>query len=323
MEFQQLDMFVAVVETGTVSRAAERVFRTAPAVSIALRKLGEEMGAPLFDRAARNNHQLTETGQLLYSYAKQILEMRREALESVKGLSQNASRNLRLGTHESTSLYLLPSLIQAFSVAQPGTRTEVLSGSSERLVKALEDRVIELALIADAPDDSQLERHLIMRDELTLIMGKSHRLAESKRVHVRDLADEFLIVEGQKSMLRKRIVNAFEESETRFNVSVENIGIEAIKRMVAQGLGIGFVPLMCVREELAQAKLVSIQLDGVRKDWNLWMIWRKDYPLSIAARAFVGVSISRARALDLESRCTKSSAQNRPTLPLNSKVIHC
>ncbi|MGH9906165.1 MAG: LysR family transcriptional regulator, partial [Pyrinomonadaceae bacterium] len=318
-----------VVETGSVSRAAERVFRTAPAVSIALRKLEEEIGAPLFDRSERNNHRLTGTGRLLYSYASRILELRREASESIKSLNQTASGNLRLGTHESTSLYLLPSLVQAFSQDQPEAKIEVVCGNSERLLKALDDRTTELALIADAPEDAKFERQLILRDELALILGPKHRLAGADLIQVRDLANEFLIVQGPKSMLRERIVKAFRESETPFKVGVENIAIEAIKRMVAQGLGIGFVPLMCVREELAQGKLATVPLDGVSKDWDLWLVWRKDYSLSSAAKAFVDVSISRFPLVEdepehgRERKSERSSKSRQPFAMRPRKPIHC
>jgi len=329
MEFQQLDMFVAVVETGSVTRAAERVFRTAPAVSIALRKLEDEIGAALFDRSERNNHRLTGTGRLLYSYATRILEMRREASESIKNLNQTVSGNLRLGTHESTSLYLLPSLVQRLNVQAPEAKIEVLCGNAERLLKALDDRTTELALIAEAPDDSRFERQLVLRDELALILNSKHRLAGAQQIEVHDLANEFLIVQGPKSMLRERIMSAFNESETPFKVSVENIAIEAIKRMVAQGLGIGFVPLMCVREELAQGKLVTVQLDGVRKDWDLWLVWRKDHSLSPAAQTFVEVSLNSTQLIEGEPSPgwegkSKRSSRSRPAFPVRPrKVIHC
>ncbi len=296
MEFQQLEMFAAVVEESSVSRAAERVCRTAPAVSIALRKLEEEIGAPLFDRSERLNYQLTAAGKLLYSYATRILGIRKEALASLNDLTHRQRGILRLGTHKSTSLYLLPSLIHAFNELRPGIKTEVLCGDSERLLKALRTHAIELALIGDAPDDPNLERHLIKRDELVLITSPEHRLSSLKQVHVRDLAGEFLIVQGTKSVLRERIVQALQQSDIPFNVSVENVAIEAIKRMVVEGLGIGFVPLMCVREEAANGKLVSINVDGLRSEWNLSLVHRKDDSLSPAARSFVDVCISSVEA---------------------------
>jgi len=329
MEFQQLEMFAAVVEEGSVSRGAERVCRTAPAVSVALRKLEEEMGAPLFDRTERNNHRLTESGKLLYSYATRILEMRNEAAAAVKDLAQGP-RNLRLGTHESPSLYVLPSLIHAFGEAHPGVKTEVVSGSSERLLTALANRTIEVALMGEVPDEPQLERHFIMRDELVLITSTRHRLSGLTHIDVRDLAGEFLIVQGTKSLLRERIVQALQESETPFNVCVENIAIEAIKRMVAEDLGVGFVPLMCVREEAARGKLTTIKVEGINREWDLWLVRRRDHLLSAATRAFIAASLDTAKSFPHseaseegeKERCVHSN--NRQPIAMDPRrVVHC
>jgi DNA-binding transcriptional LysR family regulator len=332
MEFQQLEMFAAVVEEGSVSRAAGRVCRTAPAVSIALRKLEEEMGGPLFDRSERHNHQLTTSGKLLYSYTTRILEMRREAMATVKDITQIQRGTLRLGTHESTSLYLLPSLIHAFNEAHPGIKTELICGNSQRLLTALASRAIELALMTDAPDEPQLERHLILRDELVLITNPGHRLADLNQVDVRDLAGEFLIVQGTKSMLRERLVQALQESATPFNVCVENIAIEAVKRMVATGVGIGFVPLMCVREEAARGNLIVIKVQGIKCEWDLFLVRRSDRSLSPAAQTFMAVSLATAQLLEIPQVPTleepERSSLVRPghsqSLGIEPpRVIHC
>ena len=319
MEFQQLEMFAAVVEEGNVGRAAERVCRTAPAVSIALRKLEEEIGAVLFDRSQRHNHQLTTLGKLLYSYATRILEMRKEATAAISELTNVGRGTLRIGTLESTSLYLLPSLIHAFNEVHSSVKTEVVCGNSERLLRALDKRVIELALIGDAPDDPQLGRHLIKQDELVLITSPRHRLAGSRLVNIRELAGERLIVQGTKSMLRERIVRAFQETGTSFEVSVANIAIEAIKRMVAEGLGIGFVPLMCVREEAARGELATITPGGVDNQWSLWLVRRKDHALSAAAQAFVKVSLEVARPSIVQAR----SQQRVVSAPAEAVETHC
>src|SRR5258705_5616095 len=204
MEFQQLEMFAAVVEEGNVGRAAELVRVNAPAVSIRLRKPEEAIGAVLFDRSQRDNHQPTTLGKLLYSYATRILEMRKEATAAISELTNVGRGTLRIGTLESTSLYLLPSLIHAFNEVHSSVKTEVVCGNSERLLKALDKRVIELALIGDAPDDPQLGRHLIKQDELVLITSPRHRLAGSRRVNVHELAGERLTGQGTKSMLPER-----------------------------------------------------------------------------------------------------------------------
>ena len=330
MEFQQLEMFVAVVETGSVSRGAERIFRTAPAVNVALRKLENEMCAPLFDRSERYQHRLTAAGKLLYSYATRILAMRSEATASIKDLANGRRGSLRLGTHESTSLYLLPSLLHTFNAAHPGLKAEVVCGNSERLLAALAKRHIELALLGDAPDDPELERHFIMCDELVLITSPEHRLAGFERVDIRDLAGEFLIVEGTKSLLRERFEQAFRKSDTPFNVSVENIAIEAIKRMVAKGLGVGFVPSMCVREELAEGKLAAISVDAVPNEWNLWLVHYKNVALSPAAQSFVQMcpTIESPKKNDpattLRDGIQDANIKKRRSLTIDpGKVVHC
>jgi DNA-binding transcriptional LysR family regulator len=87
MEFKQLEMLVALAEEGTVQKAADRVFRTQPAVSIALRKLEDELGTKILDRGKRRSR-LTEAGRLLYDYATELLRVRDQAFANVSGLPQ-------------------------------------------------------------------------------------------------------------------------------------------------------------------------------------------------------------------------------------------
>jgi DNA-binding transcriptional LysR family regulator len=97
MEFKQLEMFVAVVQCQSLVSASDRVCRTQPAVSVAIKKLGEEIGLPLFDRSQRTGYRLTEAGELLYDYAQQILGMRDEAERAfIQSRSKTAGRQVTL-----------------------------------------------------------------------------------------------------------------------------------------------------------------------------------------------------------------------------------
>lgn len=293
MEFQQLEMFAAVVEEGGVGRAAERVFRTAAAVSIALTKLEEEFGVKFLDRSDRSRTQLTEPGRLLYSYARRILDLRQAAASAIRDGAQHRREILRLGTHESTSLYFLLSLIRPFNAAYSHIKTEIICGSSERLLSALSNQTIDLALIGDAPDQPNYHRHLIARDHLVLITHPNHRLASLKQeVGVSDLADEFLIVQSARSKLRQRLVEAFAQIDIRFQPGVENIAIETIKLMVIENLGVGFVPRMCVQEELKRGELIAITVNGVRNDWDLSLVRLKDQRHSTAAKTFFDLCLN-------------------------------
>lgn len=289
-------MFAAVVEQGSVRRAAQRVFRTAPAVSIALRKLEEEIGAPLFTRSDRNHQELTASGQLLYSYGKRILSLKREAVAGLQAITKCDTGRVRIGANESTSLYLLPKLMHAFQEAHPGLTLETMCDNSESIVGALKNCQIELALVAFTGDETSLKKYLIMRDEIVLIVSPGHRLTKSSRVAIKDLAHEVLIAENEKSSLHEEVAHAFLESGTELNVKVANVTIEGIKRMVAEAVGVGFVPLLCVQEEETRGELATVRVDGISRQRELWLLHRQDGSLSPGAEAFVRVGLRTARA---------------------------
>lgn len=315
MEFQQLEMFAAVVEEGGVGRAAERVFRTAAAVSIALTKLEEEFGVKFFDRSDRSRTQLTQPGRLLYSYARRILDLRQEASSAIRDGAERRREILRLGAHESTSLYLLLSLLRPFNAAHSDIKTEIICGNSERLLTALSNRTIDLALIGDAGDEPSYQRHLIARDNLVLITNPNHRLASLKEVGVPDLANEFLIVQSSRSKLRQRLAEAFAQTELRFQPGVENIAIETIKLMVIENFGVGFVPRMCVQEELKRGELVAMSINGVRSDWDLWLVRLKGERHTSPARTFFDLSLALAPTLNsTKTRSEATSARPRQKL---------
>jgi len=318
MEFQQLEMFAAVVEEGGVSRAAERVFRTAPAVSIALTKLEEEFGVALFDRSDRHQLQLTQPGRMLYSYARRILELREEVSAAIKDGAHRRRGKLRIGTHESTSLYLLPALLRAFHEAHPEIKTEIICGPTERMLRALSNGAIDVALLGDVPEDNAFELRLIFQDRLVFILNPAHRLCGAGEVTVADLAEEFLIVQSTRSKLRQRLAQAFADAEASLNLAVENIAIEAMKRMVIDNLGIGFVPRMCVEEEIRQGTLAAISINGVRHDWDVSLVRRRGQKHSLPAQQFFELASAHAVA---EPARPDSGERRARTAVTKSKAI--
>lgn len=311
MELMQLEMFVAVVEEGSVHKAADRVCRTQPAVSIALRKLENEIDAPLFDRAQRYDYQLTQAGELLYSYAARLVTLRNEAFSALKNLTHLRRGAVRIGANESTSVYVLPRLTQLFLGQHPAIKIEVTCGHSDELLAELCERRLDLALLAHLPEEHELETRLIMQDELVLIVGPKHRLARAQKVHLRDLASESIITEGEPSSLHEKVVCAFQEHQTPLNVHVESATIETLKQMVASEIGVAFVPLMCVQHELARRAFVVVPVEGLQYTRSLWAVRRRTDVHSHAALAFMRVINSLAKKADLKE---ESEAQASPSV---------
>jgi DNA-binding transcriptional LysR family regulator len=293
MELMQLEMFVAVVEEGSVRGAAERVFRTQPAVSIAVSKLEREFEAPLFDRSKRHEYRLTQVGEALYQHATRMLGLRSETVSAISDIRNLRLGRLRIGANESISLHLLPQLAQTFLTMRPGIRMEVKCERSKSLLVDLKDRKLDLALLSFRPEDKELDCKFVMQDELVLIASPSHPFAAKGRVPIKDLAEEsFLVMDvSEPSPWHRKIAEAFVEVKAPLHLTVENAPIEMIKKMVAVGVGVGFVPLMSVREEKKSGDLAVIEVDGFHLERSVWLVRRRAVQ-SPAAKAFLETAVA-------------------------------
>ena len=131
-----------------------------------------------------------------------------------------------------------------------------------------------------------------MRDELVLIASPDHRLARRQNLSIKELGNEPFIAEDMCSPWRNKFMEAFKKSKTELNIIVDNAPIETIKKMVQMNLGVGFVPLMCVREEIERGKLALVKLKDFEQQRTLWAVQRKSAPHSYAAKAFMRVVVS-------------------------------
>jgi len=164
MELMQLEMFVAVVEEHSFLRAAERVFRTQPAVSIGLRKLEGRIGVPLFDRSSRRSRRLTPAGEVLYDYASRILGLRDEALSALKEEDCISTGSLRLGATSGGSFEWIPQLTKRFNDQYPDVRIEILYDHPAHFFRELTERRLDIALLSGRPrGDARSKNFVITR----------------------------------------------------------------------------------------------------------------------------------------------------------------
>jgi len=293
MDLMQLEMFVATAEARGPKRAAERVFRTQPAVSMALAKLESEIGAPLFDRANRGAYILTASGELLYAKAKRLLGLREEALSEIRELHSLEQGRVRIGANESAGVYLLPRLIEVFRKKHPKVRIEVTRQNSMQLIHDIREHIVDLALISFSPEEKDVEALPVMNDELILVASPSHELAKKKKVKFADLGNEAFIAHTVASPSRLKVIEAFRASNTPLNIVMEVAMIETIKKLIAMNLGIGFIPQMCVQDEIRRGELARIAFDGFQYQRTLWLARRRTDSHSHAASAFAKMAFSK------------------------------
>ncbi|HEX8502322.1 MAG TPA: LysR substrate-binding domain-containing protein [Pyrinomonadaceae bacterium] len=294
MEMTQLEFFLQVIAEGSFSKAADAVGRTQPAVSIAVRRLEEEVGAPLFDRSQKTPT-LTEAGAVIQDYAQRILSLRDQARGAVAELRTLRRGLVRVGANESTSLYLLPQVILAFRERHPEVKVEIYRHVSERLPREVLERNVDFAVLAFEPTDRDLESFLVLRDELALILNPAHPLASRDEVTVEELGGEPFLAHNVRTGSRNKVVEAFAEHHTPLNITLELATVETIKRFVQLNVGLAFVPRMCVREELERGTLASVPVRGLSYARTLWVTHRRNATFSHAAAAFLSVLRQHAR----------------------------
>lgn len=162
MELMQLEMFVAAVEEHSITKAAERVCRTQPAVSCGLSKLEREVDTLLVDRSRSRSFGLTKAGELLYEYASRIIGLRNEALSLLQGQIIGSAGRLCIGVNGAATLRWVSRFTRPFSERYPEVRVELLCDRPAKLVEDLIERRIDFALFASQPEDLERNADLVM-----------------------------------------------------------------------------------------------------------------------------------------------------------------
>ena len=288
MDINQLEVLIAVANERGFSRAADKLYRTQPAISQAIRRLEEEVGEPLFDRSSKDGT-LTASGQVLLKYAQQIINLRRDAKLAVKELKDLQRGKVTLGANEYTVMYLLP-VISVYRVRHPHIKIEVKRDLASRIPSEVLKRDVEIGIVSFRPNDPALQTLAVATDELSLIVAPGHPLAGKKIVSVRELGVESFIAHNVRSPYREKVVQTFEKHRTPLNISMELPTLEAIKRFVEQGMGVALVPRLAAQAEIERGQVVALTVREMRLERKLYLIYRKGAKLSHAARAFLNVA---------------------------------
>ena len=301
MELWQLEVFTAVAEEKSFSRAGQRVGRTQPAISSAIKLLEGELGEPLFDRMGRSVR-LTSAGELLTEYAKRLLSLREEAVLAVGELRGLSRGTLRLGANETTCLYLLPEVLSAFTQAYPQVQVDIHRAITRSITERVIEGKLDFGIVTLPIKNSRLEAITIHRDEMALIVGPGHALASRRSVKMNDLETAPFILHKIGTTTRERLVKHFNDGGVKIKVTMELASIETIKRFVSIGMGISIVPRLCIAKEIEDGSLKALSIRDARFQRRLGLIYNKDRYQSQAARAFLALITAKQQAGAKEKR---------------------
>jgi DNA-binding transcriptional LysR family regulator len=287
MELYSLQVFLTVATEKSFSRAAERLLRTQPAVSLALQRLEQELGEKLIDRSGKELI-LTDAGRTVLDYARRFQSLHQELDNSLAELRDNSAGRLTIGANESTSIYLLRH-IERYRELYPKIKVQVRRSLSSKLPNELIDGNLELGVISYDPADERLKSKVIYTDSLAFVVSPRHRLASRKTVSIKELASENFIAHNVVSPYREVVLREFQSHRVPLRMDVEMPTIETIRRLVQNDLGVAFLPRMCVEQEIEQKILCEVRVKEMHVERKIRLIYPTRRALSHAAKAFLEV----------------------------------
>jgi DNA-binding transcriptional LysR family regulator len=269
MDLIALQIFKAVAEEGSITRAAAKLHRVQSNVTTRVRQLEERLGTQLFTRQNRKLV-LSAEGKVLLRYADEMLRLSSEAQAALR--KGTPSGTLRLGTLESTAATRLPPVLSRYHRAHPDVRIELITGTSGALLAKLRAYEIEAAFVADTVRDGNLESHLAFNEELVLIAAKGYGAINTPRA----IDGETVIGFGAGCSYRRRLEAWLSASNSHPHRMLEFHSYHAIVACVAAGSGIAIVPRSVIAALGAEAQVKITALPARIAQAKTLLVWRKD-----------------------------------------------
>ncbi len=280
----QLHVFTKVVETRSITRAAEELFMTQPAVSIQLKKLQEQFEIPLTE-VVRKRMRITEFGMEIYRMAERVLNEVHAINYKTQAFKGLLTGRLSISV-VSTGKYVMPYFLADFMKNHSGIELSMDVTNKSKVVASLTSGDIDFALVSILPDKLNVYEEVLLDNEIYFVANKHYQLSKEKLAKA-TLEKEPLIFREEGSATRKVMEDFFEQKNLRVRKKIELTSNEAVKQAVLAGLGISMMPLIGIREELLHKRIKIVPVAGmpIKTKWRL--IWLTEKPLSPVAKAYL------------------------------------
>jgi LysR family transcriptional regulator, low CO2-responsive transcriptional regulator len=299
MDFDQLETFLEVARHASFSRAAEKRFRTQPAISSQIRSLEEEVGAKLFDRSG-GKVSLTAPGKAFLAYVEETLSARKAMLVALAEMERIPRGEIIVGANEGTCLHILPEVFADFKKQYPDVSVNIKRADYAKILESVIDNSVDFGVISLPVTDPRLTVVLIHRDELVIIAPPQHPLGKMKSATVAEVA-KFPLVVPKVGHTRDAIEELLHERKLKPNYTMELDSSELLKRFVAADVGVGFIPRSNVVEDVRAKALSAIPIADAQVRRDLALVFRKDKALSRAALAFIDIAVKHKSTDEITS----------------------
>ena len=262
----RLKVFYTVASLKSFSKAATKLYVTQPAVSNQIRSLEEEFETRLFIRGKKKVN-LTESGQVLFKYAAEILELYEQAEKKLAEMTKSLERELTIGATSIPGKYFIPQIIQQFKKKYPDVEIKTLISNTQNIVQSLKEDILDLCIVSEPVQAGRLFRQKFLKDELVLIANPNHRWTTKKFIGVEELMQEPIVLREEGSGTRETIKNYLAKLDKRledFNIIMTLGTTGAIKGAVERGVGVGFVLKCAIQLELQIGSIKTVPIRNLK-----------------------------------------------------------
>lgn len=284
MTLRHLKIFAQVCENGNMTDAAEKLYMTQPAVSLAIRELETHYGIKLFDRISRKLY-LTDAGKRLLDYSLHILAQFEEMETEICGT--NDVGRIRIGSSITVGTCFLPEVIRIYGKKYPQVTINVcVENSGVILNRVLENRV-DFGLIEGVVHSDQIRVREFARGRMVPVCAPSHALAAKKRIPLEVVAKQWFLLREKGSGARELFDSVMMTNGISIDPLWESISTRALISGVKEGIGISVLPEQLVQRELEEGELIALEFETLQFERKFSLILHKNKNLSRAARNFL------------------------------------
>lgn len=287
LNLHHLAIFQAVANAGNVTRAANQLMISQPAVSKQMKLLEQSLGTTLLQRS-RRGVQLTEAGKILAGYANQIQSLSSEAESAIDQMQSLRRGKLTVAASPTIGTYLLPRVLVRFRLKYPGIQLKVEIEQAALLFDRIaSESLIDVALTELEPPNDQLEFQTFMRDQFIAIVPFRHPLSRKKSVSWAEFVKAGLILRDSTAPGGSFVEQSLRQERLYFKPFLRLSTTEAIKEAVAAGLGVGIVSGLAAKSDLALKRLSAVSVKGLNIRRPLYQVLRPNRQRPKAVIAFL------------------------------------
>ena len=286
MDTHLFRLFLDLSKTKSFSATARKHFRTQPAVSIAIKKLENELGVSLIERRGYPI-KLTLEGEILKYQMVQILQLVDNLRFEASLATRSAKGSVKIATINSVGLYELSDTIKMFVKKYPDIQLDIHYDTSQRIYDLVEKREVDVGIVAYPRQSPAIEVIPMEEDEMVIITAPDEGISDRSSLPLKELSGKAFAAFSESTPTRQAIDQVLQDLKVHVNIRFESENIETIKKAVEVGIGVAIVPIKCVEQEKLNEQLKVFKIKGYTLKRPIGIIKARQYPLNRASAFFV------------------------------------